>query len=88
MQQHSLETANGLPTIQQLIDAEKHGYIRYLNTEPAAEILGLSPRTLERWRLEGKGPEYSKFGRRVTYSFTALLTWAENQTRTSTSEAK
>ena len=86
MQQNSQEAGNGLPTIQQLIDAEKHGYIRYLNTEPAADILGLSPRTLERWRLEGKGPEYRKFGRRVTYSIPALLAWAERQVRTSTRE--
>jgi len=59
----------------------------YLNTEQAATILNISPRTLERWRIEGKGPDYRKFGKRVTYSEPSLLEWAENQTHTSTSDA-
>ena len=61
--------------------------MKYLHTKEAATILCLSPRTLERWRIEGKGPTYRKFGKRVTYSEKSLLEWAENQTHTSTSEA-
>ena len=59
----------------------------YLNTTQAATTLNISPRTLERWRIEGKGPSYRKFGKRVTYNQTALLQWAEEQTHSSTSDA-
>ena len=58
----------------------------YLSTIQAAIILNISPRTLERWRLTGDGPSYRKFGKRVTYSQTTLLEWAEEQTHTSTSD--
>ena len=34
----------------------------------AAELLGgLSPRTLERWRIEGRGPAYVRVGRLIRY---------------------
>ena len=73
---------------QQTILAEKHQNFRYLNTKQAAEILNLSPRTLERWRLTGgNGLAYRKFGKRVCYEYTCLIQWAENQTHTSTSDA-
>ena len=66
--------------------AEKYNAVPYLNTEQAATILNISHRTLERWRIEGKGPDYRKFGKRVTYCESSLLEWAENQTHTSTSD--
>ena len=60
---------------------------KYLDTSQAAFLLNISPRTLERWRLTGEGPSYRKFGKRVTYSESSLLEWAEQQTHTSTSDA-
>ncbi len=33
-----------------------------------AKYLGLSPRTLQCWRLQGTGPNYIKMGRSVRYS--------------------
>jgi hypothetical protein len=54
---------------------------------PVAEHLGLSTRTLERLRLEGRGPAFHKFGRRVMYRWSDVLAWAQGQRRTSTSEA-
>ena len=59
----------------------------HVDTQGAAELLLLSPRTLERWRIEGKGPSYRKFGKRVAYNQAALLKWAEDQTHSSTSDA-
>ena len=35
----------------------------FLKTPDAAAYLGLSPRTLEKWRGAGKGPRYSRLGR-------------------------
>lgn len=37
------------------------------DTAGAAAHLGLSPRTLEKWRTQGRGPRYSRPGRRVVY---------------------
>lgn len=50
-------------------------------TEEAAVDLSISPRTLERWRLEGKGPVFCKFGRRVLYARQDLQRWASKQRR-------
>lgn len=58
----------------------------FFDQDAAARFLGLSPRTLERFRLEGRGPVYRKFGRRCLYHRDDLLTWADAQRRTSTSE--
>lgn len=38
-----------------------------LNTEEAAEVLGVKPNTLEIWRCKHKGPRYAKIGTRVIY---------------------
>ena len=59
----------------------------YKNNNLSAEYLGISPRTLERWRLEGKGPTFHKFGRRVMYAESDLASWADDQKRSSTSDA-
>ena len=58
----------------------------FMSSEDVAVILGLSPRTLERFRLEGRGPTYFKFGRIVRYKRSTILTWADAQLRTSTSD--
>lgn len=56
-------------------------------THKAAEILGgLSPRTLERWRLEGKGPAFVRAGSRCLYREDDLLAWLDANRRTSTSD--
>lgn len=41
--------------------------IKKLNTDEAAEFLGVKPNTLEVWRTKKKGPKYSKIGSRVLY---------------------
>lgn len=38
-----------------------------LDTHQAAEILGVSPGTLENWRAQGQGPKFRKVGRLVRY---------------------
>ena len=60
----------------------------FLTQAEAAEFLRVSPRSLERWRLEGSGPAYRKFGRRVVYGRMDLETWAESRVFTSTSESE
>lgn len=58
----------------------------YLDTQAAAEHLGMSPNTLSRWRWTGDGPPFRKMGRSVRYARADLDTWAEARTRHSTSE--
>ena len=53
----------------------------FLSTEEAGVYLGLSPRTLERLRFEGRGPAYRKHGRIVVYSREALNAWSEGSER-------
>jgi hypothetical protein len=43
------------------------GTPRYLRTPDAAKVVGLSIRTLEKHRIYGTGPRYSKLGGRVVY---------------------
>jgi hypothetical protein len=52
----------------------------------AAEYLGISERTAERWRVTGQGPEYVKLGKKVFYTETALAAFVERNRRQSTSE--
>ena len=60
----------------------------YLNQDEAADFLRISERTLERWRVEGNGPRFRRFGRRVVYSKTDLDTWADGRCYQSTSETE
>jgi hypothetical protein len=52
---------------------------QYLNNDEAANFLKLSPRTLEKLRVLGTGPQFRKFGRRVVYDVTDLVTWSNQR---------
>jgi predicted DNA-binding transcriptional regulator AlpA len=51
-----------------------------------AALLGLSPRTLERFRTTGSGPRFARLGRRIFYRECDLNDWVEMHLRNSTSE--
>ncbi|MBX9865137.1 MAG: helix-turn-helix domain-containing protein [Hyphomicrobium sp.] len=55
----------------------------YLTTSEAAAVVRLASRTLERLRLEGKGPKYLKAGSgrrsRVLYRRVDLIDWIEKR---------
>ena len=57
-----------------------------LTTNQAAAVLGLSPRTLERYRVTGEGPRFKKIGRWVRYVPSDLDEWLDGCTRESTSD--
>ena len=44
----------------------------YYSEKDVAKKWGLSQKTLQRWRGNGEGPEYVKFGGRVRYSEIAI----------------
>ena len=53
---------------------------RYLTNAESAAFLRLSPRTLEKLRVEGGGPRFHKFGRRVLYAIADIEAWANART--------
>ncbi len=59
---------------------------RYLRTPEAARMVGLSIRTLEKHRIYGTGPRYSKLGGRVVYSIEDLQAWVAQGAKTSTAD--
>jgi len=59
---------------------------RYMRTPEAARFVGLSIRTLEKHRIYGTGPRYSKLGGRVVYRLEDLQTWVERGAKVSTSD--
>jgi hypothetical protein len=59
----------------------------FLTTVETADFLRVNSVSLARWRMEGRGPPYKKFGRKVLYSRSDLIAWTEAQTRLSTSDS-
>src|ERR1039457_4771766 len=55
--------------------------MKFLTEKQVAEIIGLSIKTLQRWRLFGKGPEWRKFGSSVRYPADTLAGWIESAPR-------
>lgn len=59
---------------------------RPYDTRRAAEYLGVSASILNKWRLDGRGPEFRKFGSRVVYMQSDLDAFANLKRRRSTSD--
>lgn len=52
----------------------------YLTEPEAASLLDVSPRTMQRWRYKGLGPDFIRWGeRKVRYTRAALQAWAESR---------
>lgn len=59
---------------------------RVLNENELAQRWGISPKTLQRWRSEGRGPKYLKLSKRVSYPLDAVIDFETNALHDSTSE--
>ena len=55
------------------------GERRYISERRVAAMLGCAPRTLQRWRTEGKGPPSTKIGRKVYYELNELQKWMDRE---------
>jgi predicted DNA-binding transcriptional regulator AlpA len=64
-------------------DGNLNGAIR---TQDAAEYLGISKSTLEKYRAYGGGPTYKKIGKICVYAIDDLDEWLKSKSRLSTSE--
>ena len=58
--------------------------ITHLNQDELAERWCISPRTLERWRWTGEGPQFVKVGGRVIYRVEDVEAFEAARLRTST----
>jgi len=56
-----------------------------LDEGEAAQFLRVSIRTLQSWRVSGRGPAFIKLGRSVRYDRGTLAQWLAAQTFASTS---
>jgi len=59
----------------------------FLDSDQAAEYLGLKRTTLEAWRTRGSGPRFVKLGRLVKYRRSDLDAFIESRVRSNPSEA-
>ena len=59
---------------------------RVLNENELAQRWGLSPKTLQRWRSEGRGPKYLKLSKRVSYPLESVIEFERGALHDSTSE--
>lgn len=57
-----------------------------MNEIDAASYLGLSRRTLQQWRVSGRGPCFRKLGAAVRYRRQDLDAFVDGATRSSTCE--
>lgn len=58
-----------------------HRPTNWLNQDELAARWGLSPRTLEAWRSERRGPAFLKIGGRVHYRLEDIEGWESEQVR-------
>jgi len=76
-------SASGLPDMS--AQAAPHER-RVLSETELAHRWGVSPKTLQRWRTEGRGPKYLKLSKRVTYPLEAITEYERYALHVSTSE--
>lgn len=56
-----------------------------LTADETADLLRISPRTLENWRARGHGPPYLRLTRRrIAYRERDVLAWIDSRLRAST----
>ena len=53
----------------------------HLNESELGKRWGLSPKTLQRWRTENRGPAYLKLSKRVTYAMEDIVAYEASQKR-------
>lgn len=71
---------------QQALSTLAPGDRRVLNENELAQRWGISPKTLQRWRSEGRGPRYLKLSKRVSYPIESILEFERAALHESTSE--
>ena len=52
-----------------------------ISEEITAKVLGVTPGTLKVWRSQGRGPNYRRIGKRVTYTPRSVKAFREAEMR-------
>ena len=69
------------------MDPKTHPEPLLLTETEAAKIIGFSPRTLQRWRIDGNGPKFLRISpRAIRYLREDLDSWIGERSCRSTSE--
>jgi len=55
-----------------------------LEVDDVAALLHVSRSLLAKWRMVGKGPRFTKVGRRILYETAEVSSWLSSQRRSST----
>lgn len=72
-----------LPTVTRLDQAKPLAITRAtLNDQELAERLGISRKTLQKWRSLGMGPAYLKLGAKVVYRVEDIEAYIQRSLRT------
>lgn len=61
-----------------------HHMDKLLDNAQVAEILGIKPATLRKWRHLNKGPRWIKLGRRAMYKPEDVTAWIDTQAENTT----
>ena len=67
--------------------ALSYSFSELLTEDEVSAILKNSPRTLQQWRVAGKGPQFVKIGRGVRYRRNVIEAWLNDNAHKSTSDA-
>lgn len=59
----------------------------FMKQKVVARRCGISPRTLERWRVVGEGPRFLKVGANVLYRLRDVEAWEATRVCQSTADA-
>ena len=57
-----------------------------LSENELANRWGMSPKTLQRWRTEGRGPHFLKLSKRVTYPLDVVIEYERSAMQMATSQ--
>lgn len=60
--------------------------MKLLNTQEAAPLVGVKPKTLMNWRVLGMGPKHIRAGGRVAYDVADIEAWKSSHRVASTSQ--
>ena len=70
-------------------DGEIDGLEKLVNERQAAKILSVSPRALQKWRSNGRGPPFIRISARcIRYRLRDLAKWTADRLRNSTSDIR
>ena len=58
----------------------------YLTPEELAARIRVAPSTIAKWRMEGDGPAFYKFGKRVLYRLDIVEEWERSNLRLNTAQ--